>query len=63
VTVLQFVLFGILPVLGLAYCLWKTQLDWQRHGFGLMVLWGVAASMSAFLAVAFLLAGKALSDF
>ena len=58
----KFILFICLAVVGLGYCLWKTQLDWQKHGFGLKVVWGLAASLSAFLAVAFLLTGKLLSD-
>jgi len=55
-------LFEILPVVGLAYCLWKTQADWRRDGFGLLAIWGIAASLSAFLVVAFFVAGKVLSD-
>ena len=58
----KFLLFSILPILGLAYCLWKTQVDWQLEGFGLKVLWGAAASISAFISIAFLLTAKALSD-
>lgn len=61
-TGLQLLLFGIFPVVGLAYYLWKTQIDWRRDGFGLQVIWGMAASPSAFFAVAFLFAGKVLSD-
>jgi len=59
---LQFVLLEILPVAGLAYCLWKTHGDWRQKGFGLPVIWGAAASVSAFIAVAFPLAAKVLRD-
>jgi hypothetical protein len=55
-------MFGAAAVTGLAYCLWKTQADWQRDGFGLKVVWGGVASLSAFFFVAFLLAGSVLRD-
>ena len=61
-TALRFVLFSILPVIGLAYCFWKTQLDWKRDGFGFRVIWGLVASISAFISVALLLTAKVLSD-
>ena len=54
-------LFATLGVAGLAYCLWKTHSDW-RNGFSWIVVWGAAASLSAFLFVAFMFASKALSD-
>ena len=59
---MQLLLFGVLPVLGLAYCIFKTQTDWQRDGFGLKVLWGIAASLSAVVSIALLFAGQVLSD-
>jgi hypothetical protein len=47
------VLFGALAVAGFSYCLWKTQADYRERGFGFAVVWGIAASLNGFLAVAF----------
>jgi hypothetical protein len=58
----QFLVFCVLAVACLAYCLWKTQSDWRRSGFGLAAIWGIAASLGAFVFVAFLLTSKALQN-
>jgi hypothetical protein len=57
-----FLLFITLAVTGLAYCLWKTQADWEQSGFGWRVAFGAAASLGAFLSIAFALTGLALSN-
>jgi hypothetical protein len=54
----KFLLF--FAVTGLAYCLWKTQSEWQQTGFGWRVAFGTAASLGAFLSVALVLTGLAL---
>lgn len=51
-----------LAVVALAYCLWKTQADWQKTGFNWRVAFGTAACVSTFLTVAFLLAATVLDD-
>lgn len=56
----KLLLFGVLGLAGLAYSLWQTQLDWHRDGFGLSVVWGTVASLSAFIFVAFLFASSVL---
>jgi hypothetical protein len=58
----MYLLFIALAVTGLAYCLWKTQVDWERSGFGLRVIFGAAASLGAFLSIAFALTGLSLSN-
>ena len=58
----QFLTAVILSVLGLGYCLWRTQADYRAHGFGWITWWGVAAILSAFLFVVILLTAQALSD-
>jgi hypothetical protein len=55
-------MFIALALTGLAYCLWKTQADWEQIGFGWRVIVGAAASLAAFLSVAFMLTGFALSN-
>ena len=47
------VLFAVLAVAGLSYCLWRTQVDYQQRGFGFVVVWGIAASLNGFLTLAF----------
>jgi hypothetical protein len=49
----RLILFGILAVGGLSYCLWKTQADWRERGFSLAVVWGIIASLNGFLILAF----------
>jgi len=53
----KLLIFACLAVVGLGYCLWKTQQD-ARNGFSWAVVWGVTASLSAFLVVAFLFAAS-----
>jgi hypothetical protein len=53
----KLLIFGALAVIGLAYCLWKTQQD-ARTGLSWAVIWGVAASLSAFVLVAFVFAAS-----
>lgn len=57
----QSILFAALAVAGLAYCLWKTQQDWERSVLGWRV-WGTAASLSAFIVVALLFAKSVLRN-
>jgi hypothetical protein len=58
----KFLMFSAFAATGLAYCLWKTHADWQQGGFGWRVVFGTAASLSAFFSVAFLLAARVLRD-
>jgi hypothetical protein len=58
----KFLTIAILAILGLSYCLWRTQADFRAKGFDLTVAWGVAASLSAFCFVAFMLASQVLRD-
>jgi hypothetical protein len=60
---LELLILGIFAVVGLAYCLSKTQVDWRVHGFGWRVMWGSAASLSAFLFLVFIVATKVLRAF
>ena len=55
-----FLVVGAAALAGLAYCLWKTQLDWLGGGFTLRTIWGALASLSAFFFVVFLFAGSVL---
>ena len=56
-----FLMFGAGALVGLAYCLWKTHADLRNGGFGMRVLWGAVASLSAFFFVGFLFAGNLLA--
>ena len=56
-------LFGVFGLVGLAYCIWKSQSDWQQRGFGLVVVWGWLASVSAFLFVASLFVASVFKHF
>lgn len=58
----MFLLFIVLSVTGVAYCLWKTQADWEQSGFGWRVIFGGAASLGAFLSVTFALTRLALTN-
>ncbi|WP_205480539.1 hypothetical protein [Sphingomonas arenae] len=51
-----------LAVAALAFCLWKTQADWQQSGFNWRVAFGLSACLSTFLTVAFLIAASVMSD-
>jgi hypothetical protein len=55
-------LFGALALIGLAYCLWKTQADYRASRSGVILLWGILASLSAFVFVAFMFASEVLSN-
>jgi hypothetical protein len=58
----KFLTIAILAILGLGYCLWGTQADYRVKGLGWAVAWGLAASLSAFCFVVFILASQVLSD-
>jgi len=58
----KFLLFAGAAVACLAYCLWKTQADWQQKGFGFAVVWGFVASLAAFLFVGFLFLAQVMAD-
>ena len=58
----KFIFVSALAVVSLVYCLWKTQIDWQQRGFDWRVAVGLAASVSTFLTVAFLLAATVMKD-
>jgi len=57
----KFLLASGLIVITLVFCLWKTQADWQQSGFGWRTAFGAAASLGAFLCVAFLFVGSVMS--
>ena len=53
---------GLLAVIGLAFCLWKTQSDYAQSGLDWRVAFGAAASFSAFLFVALLFTQRLMKD-
>ena len=58
----KFLMFGATCVTTLAYCLWKTQADWQQKGLSFAAASGVVACLGAFFSVAFLVVGQVLAD-
>lgn len=58
----QFLVVSGLALVALTFCLWKTQADWQQGGFSWRVAFGLAACLSTFLTVSFLIAATVFSD-